>query len=181
MWVRINGIELRGDGYYEVNYETFEYTETLPGDHVHFFWNTVTEANAGSPGSGPWILYGGPRPFDDYAAHQRPPNAGAMCALVANPNHSIQPGSGTCWPLPDVPVVTALEATQCLSNPSGSYEVAVEVPKWENMYVKGNLESGGWFYVANPEDKNAACWVPEGGLFKTGDWSGVPVVTPEGQ
>jgi hypothetical protein len=83
-------------------YETFEYQEVLPGMHVHFFWDTVSQENAGSPGSGPWKLYGGPRPFDQYRVSDRPTNATKMCALVANANHSIQINSGNCFDLPGV-------------------------------------------------------------------------------
>ncbi len=86
-----------------VFYETFEYTETLPGDHVHFFYDTVSEENAGVPGAGPWILYGGPRPFEGYKLNTRPPAANQMCALVANPDHSIIPGTGNCVDLPESP------------------------------------------------------------------------------
>ncbi|MBP6469528.1 MAG: protein kinase [Chloroflexi bacterium] len=98
--VRITNITLDASNHYVVAYETSGYTETLPGMHVHFFFNTVSEANAGMPGSGPWILYGGPRPFTQYTANDRPAAATQMCALVANADHSIQPGSGNCYPLP---------------------------------------------------------------------------------
>ena len=36
-----------------------------------------------------------------------------MCALVANANHSVQPDSGNCDPLPDVPVAIALQDIPC--------------------------------------------------------------------
>jgi serine/threonine-protein kinase len=98
-YVRINEITIENDRYVVV-YETFEYTEELPGTHVHFYYDTVSEANAGSPGSGPWILYGGPRPFQEYTVGSRPTQATQMCARVANPNHSIIPGSGNCMDLP---------------------------------------------------------------------------------
>jgi serine/threonine protein kinase len=101
-YVRINEITIEGN-YYLVYYETFEYTETLPGDHVHFFYDTVSVENAGSPGSGPWYLWGGPRPFDGYALNSRPAAAMQMCALVANPDHSIIPGTGNCIDLPESP------------------------------------------------------------------------------
>jgi hypothetical protein len=68
--------------------------------HVHFFFNTVSVEQAGSPGSGPWYLYGGPRPFTKYSEADRPADATQMCALVANNNHSIIPGSGNCMNLP---------------------------------------------------------------------------------
>jgi serine/threonine protein kinase len=98
-FVRINSITIDGD-HYVVEYETFEYTEKLPGMHVHFFFNTVSPENAGSPGSGPWYLYGGPRPFTKYRLSDKPAAATQMCALVANANHSVQANSGNCVDLP---------------------------------------------------------------------------------
>jgi hypothetical protein len=98
-WARINSIELVA-GRYSVAFETSGFTYSLPGIHVHFFWNTVPVAQAGSPGSGPWAVYGGPSPFQEYAASQRPSGATQLCVLVANPDHSIRPGTGNCYPLP---------------------------------------------------------------------------------
>lgn len=97
---RINAITIDEQNRYVVEYETFEYTEAVPGMHVHFFFNTVAPQNAGVPGSGPWILYGGPRPFTGYRVSDRPSSATQMCVLVANPNHSVQPDSGNCVDLP---------------------------------------------------------------------------------
>jgi len=99
-FVRINLITIDANNRYVVEYETFEYTEVLPGIHIHFFFNTVPPQNAGSPASGPWIVYGGPRPFTKYGVSDRPSAATQMCVLVANPNHSIQPNSGNCFDLP---------------------------------------------------------------------------------
>ena len=99
-FVRINRITINDMNQYVVEYETFEYTEQLPGVHVHFFFNTVPPQQAGMPGSGPWILYGGPRPFTEYSVSDKPAAATQMCALVANPNHSVQPNSGNCVDLP---------------------------------------------------------------------------------
>jgi hypothetical protein len=98
--VRINGITLDPYNYYVVEYETFGFVEKLPGMHIHFFFNTVPVEQAGVPGNGPWILYGGPRPFRQYQLSQKPANATQMCALVANSNHTIIPDSGNCWYLP---------------------------------------------------------------------------------
>ena len=99
--MRINDITIDESNRYVVAYETFEYTEQLPGMHVHFFFDTVPPEEAGVPGNGPWILYGGPRPFTEYTVNHRPASAMQMCALVANANHSVQPDSGTCFDLPD--------------------------------------------------------------------------------
>ena len=99
LYVRINNITVDA-GTYVVEYETFGYTEQLPGQHIHFFFSTVPVEQAGSPGSGPWKLYGGPRPFTQYRVIDKPAAAIQMCALVANPNHSIIPESGNCFDLP---------------------------------------------------------------------------------
>jgi hypothetical protein len=98
--VRINGITISTRNQYVVEYETFGYTEELPGQHVHFFFDTVPPEQAGMPGSGPWKLYGGPRPFTGYLVSDRPRSATRMCALVANANHSVIAESGNCVDLP---------------------------------------------------------------------------------
>ena len=48
-FVRINSITVDDQARYVVEYETFEYTEVLPGTHIHFYFNTVAHENAGSP------------------------------------------------------------------------------------------------------------------------------------
>lgn len=100
LYVRINDITINASNLYVVEYETFGYTEQLPGQHIHFFFNTVPFEQAGSPGSGPWKIYGGPRPFTGYGVSNRPADATQMCALVANANHSIILESGNCFDLP---------------------------------------------------------------------------------
>ncbi len=100
LYVKINEISLTSSNQYQVAYETFGFTEVLPGQHIHFFFDTVKPENAGMPGSGPWILYGGPRPFTGYSVYQKPKDATQMCALVANANHSIILESGNCMDLP---------------------------------------------------------------------------------
>ncbi len=99
-FVRILEITLDDTQNYVVDYENFGYTEVLPGMHIHFFFDTVSPDQAGSPGSGPWKIYGGPRPFTQYSVANRPAGALQMCALVANSNHSIQLDSGNCVDLP---------------------------------------------------------------------------------
>jgi hypothetical protein len=99
-YVRIDDITLDGN-VYVVTYEAFEYEPVLPGMHIHFYFNTVSADNAGVPGAGPWYLYGGPNPFRGYTVADRPQGATQMCALVANPDHSIQYDSGNCFDLPE--------------------------------------------------------------------------------
>lgn len=100
LYAQINDISLAGQTYV-VEYETFGYTETLPGMHVHFYFDTVPESEAGVPGDGPWALWGGPRPFTEYEIIHRPEGATEMCARVAYEDHSIIFDSGNCYPLPD--------------------------------------------------------------------------------
>jgi serine/threonine protein kinase len=101
-YVLITGIRIEGDKYI-VDYEVHNFPESS-SLHVHMFFNTVPPEQAGSPGSGPWKLtygaYGDP-PFTQYGPANRPPNATQMCALVANPNHSVIPNSGNCFDLPN--------------------------------------------------------------------------------
>lgn len=105
--VQITHISLQGDQY-QVHFETVGYTPLLTGNdkHIHFYFNTVSPADAGVPGFGPWTLYpnapGSPNtsPFTLLTVADRPPNATALCALVANPDHTVIEGSGNCVNLP---------------------------------------------------------------------------------
>ena len=98
-YVVITDIRLENNQYV-VDFEMHNSTDDL---HVHMFFDTVPPEQAGSPGSGPWKLIGGaygPSPFTEYGPANRPANATQMCALIANPNHSVQPNSGNCVDLP---------------------------------------------------------------------------------
>ena len=100
-YVLITGIKLESN-LYVVDYVVNNFTDSSM--HVHMFFNTVPPEQAGSPGSGPWKLtwgaYGDP-PFTQYGPANRPGSATQMCALVANPNHSIILESGNCVDLPE--------------------------------------------------------------------------------
>ncbi|MCB0154791.1 MAG: hypothetical protein KDF65_08335 [Anaerolineae bacterium] len=95
----ISNISLSGSTYV-VNFTTSGFTPQLPGQHVHFFFNTVPANEAGVSGSGPWKVYGSSSPFTGYTTADKPSAATQMCVLVANPNHSVQQGTGNCYPLP---------------------------------------------------------------------------------
>ncbi len=101
-YVLITGIRIENNKYV-VDYEVHNFPES-PSLHVHMFFNTVPPEQAGSPGSGPWELtwgrYGDP-PFTKYSPANRPAKATQMCALVANPNHSVQFNTGNCFDLPE--------------------------------------------------------------------------------
>ena len=101
--VAITGITLDDQNRYLVLFSTQGFTPALPGTHIHFFFDNVPPDQVGMTGGGNRLMYGGPGPFTGYATTDRPAEAGQLCALVANPNHSVIAESGNCFPLPDVP------------------------------------------------------------------------------
>ncbi len=99
-YVLINGIALE-NGRYIVDFETIDYTPANGGSHVHFFFDTVPPAQAGvGPNQGTWFVYFDNSPFTGYTTGDKPATATQMCALVANPNHTIILDTGNCVNLP---------------------------------------------------------------------------------
>lgn len=98
-YVLITGITQQED-HYVVNYETMAFTESINSQHIHFFFDTTPIEDAGLPGTGPYLMYTGPRPFADVSIFDTPPKATQLCARVANPDHTIVPDSGNCVDLP---------------------------------------------------------------------------------
>lgn len=181
---RINGISLNEAGFYVVDYETFEYTEILPGEHVHFFFNTVDPVQAGVPGNGPWKLYGGPRPFQGYRASDRPDSATQLCILVANADHSVQPNSGNCFILPDVNAAVPVYADACLEGPDPAYASIAQLTPGEVLLVNGISADEAWWTVENPDDPTQTCWLQRSRADFAGDISTLPLAEtpplPEG-
>jgi hypothetical protein len=101
--IEITGITIDEQNRYVVEYRTQGFTESLPGTHMHFFFNTVPEDQIGIEGTGQRLMHGGPTPFTGYRTSDRPVDATELCVLVANPDHSVITGSGNCQRLPDVP------------------------------------------------------------------------------
>ncbi|MEM9562804.1 MAG: Hsp70 family protein [Actinomycetota bacterium] len=100
----ITGITVAG-GAYAVAYTT-TFDPVISGDptthHLHFFFDTVGVANAGQPGSGPWILYDGPSPFTGYGPGDRPSGATQLCVVVATHDHALDDASVfDCADLPE--------------------------------------------------------------------------------
>ena len=172
---RINAITLNENGRYVVDYETFEYTEVLPGDHVHFFFNTVSQEQAGNPGRGPWKLYGGPRPFDGYRAIDRPASATQMCILVANPDHSIDPNTGNCFTLPDVNAAVPIFDDACLAGPGPAYPMLEQLTAGQVLLVTGISPDEAWWTVEIPGDPGQSCWLERSRSDFSGDLSSLPL------
>jgi hypothetical protein len=85
---------------YVVDFSTYGYQPAVPGQHVHFFFDTVPPKYAGVPSKEGWVMYGAPSPFTAYTRRHKPANATQMCVLVANPDHTVQLNSGNCFDLP---------------------------------------------------------------------------------
>jgi hypothetical protein len=174
--VVIRTISVNEQGRYIVEYETFEYTEELPGQHVHFFFDTVPPDQAGNPGKGPWKLYGGPRPFEGYRQADRPPSATQMCALVANPDHSIQPDSGNCFILPDVNVTAPYEDSACLAGPDPAFPSLSQLESGQVLLINGLSPDEAWWNVFQPEDPEETCWIERSQSSFQGDMSTMAMV-----
>jgi serine/threonine protein kinase len=101
--IEILNITVDSQNRYVVEYRTQGFMERLPGTHMHFFFNTVPADQIGIDGTGERLMHGGPAPFTGYRTTDRPEGATGLCVLVANPDHSVIPGSGNCWQLPDIP------------------------------------------------------------------------------
>ncbi len=177
-FVYIKTITTNDSGRYVVEYDTLEYVEELPGVHIHFFFNTVSQEEAGSPGKGPWILYGGPRPFTGYRQDARPKTAAQMCALVANANHSIQFDSGNCMILPDINAVTILADTLCLAGAENRSQAVSSLLTGDVLLVNGISPDESWWNVYLPDSDNQNCWVPVDRSYFHGDLSTVQLVQP---
>ena len=101
-YVVLTDIRLENNSYV-VDFEMHNIPPDQPNMHVHMFFNTVPPDQAGSPGSGPWKLIGGPygpSPFTVYGPANKPADATQMCGLIANPNHTVVLNSGNCVNLP---------------------------------------------------------------------------------
>jgi len=97
--VTIDSLTEDSDGFV-AEYTTIGYEPLIEGDdtdhHIHFFFNTVSLAQAGHPGLGPWVIWDvdadgnklvhdaeGLRPSD------APDGAEQLCAVVADHDHSL--------------------------------------------------------------------------------------------
>lgn len=97
--VEITDIGIAGENYV-VAFNTIGFTPAFPGTHMHFYFNNIPPTEAGQPGSGPWWLNSSTGPFGSIKRSERPDGATQLCVLVANNDHTVQQGTGNCYPLP---------------------------------------------------------------------------------
>ena len=91
---------------YEISFTTAGFTPQPPSvadsHHVHFYFNSLGEDEAGLPGGGPWSLYAGGSPYVDpnNTPLARPEGATQLCVVVANANHTLVRNTSQCFDLP---------------------------------------------------------------------------------
>jgi hypothetical protein len=98
--VQITQITTDAQGRYVIEFTPTGFTPALPGTHIHFFFDIFSADQVGSTGGGNRLMYGGVSPFTGFSRADRPASAAQLCALVANPDHSIILDSGNCFDLP---------------------------------------------------------------------------------
>ena len=108
--IHINEITVQDD-HYIADFDTIGFVPDAESLHIHFFFDTTSTANAGRPGSGPYEMVPNPSPFTTYTVNDRPVGATQLCALVANPNHTVQFESGNCVDLPAAVPAQVVAAT----------------------------------------------------------------------
>jgi hypothetical protein len=111
----LTDIQLDGDKYVAeyvtVAYDPLIFERGVQGassdHHVHFFFDTEPERNAGTNGSPPgeWVVWdrpsgGGQLVFDALGPSDRPNGATQLCVGVADSAHGIEVGTGNCLDLP---------------------------------------------------------------------------------
>jgi|GEM_PF-1036454 len=128
----IEGIGIDEKGRYSAVFTVINFEPAYPGGtHMHFFWNTFSPEDVGIGGEANRLSHGSLEPFAGFPTDERPPTATDLCVVVANPNHTVIPESGNCYPLPDVPRV---RITGISLDEQGQYAVDFGVEYFEPAY-----------------------------------------------
>jgi hypothetical protein len=175
-FAEITGITLDADNNYVVEYKTHNFTEQLPGTHLHFFFDTTPEEQTGMSGGGARLMFGGPSPFSGYNAADRPADAKELCVLVANPDHTVNTGSGNCFPLPDVVAGFVSAQTVCYENPSNTATQTGNLTDGSEILVVGVSTNQDWVYVGSSDGAESDCWVPKSNIQLDANLDGLPVI-----
>jgi len=174
-FARINKITLDQNKYVV----DFEVHQLEPAMHVHFFFDTVPLPDAGAPGKGPWkMVFDLKAPFTEYGPTNRPKDAALLCILVAHPDHHVIPGSGNCFPLPDVPTATAWDNTACLDQPVETGKLMATFKAGMSARILAFSSDKSWISIQNPDREHPSsqeCWIPFDAGLIGGDTNQVPV------
>jgi hypothetical protein len=97
--VSIDAITLDGDTY-EVSFTAINLDADPAGDHLHFYFASSNPAVLLSGGADNYFDYAGATPYKQLTRAQVPPGTVLLCAAIAHADHSVEPFSGNCFPLP---------------------------------------------------------------------------------
>ncbi|MEJ2208796.1 MAG: serine/threonine-protein kinase [Anaerolineae bacterium] len=176
--VTITDIQVDDQGHYIVYFDVEGYTPSIPGTHIHFYFTTFTVDQVGIGGGASRRMWGAPSPFDGYTTADRPDAATQLCAVVANPEHSVRPGTGNCFTLPDIPTVSSSQDLPCLSGPGDTYQVTSQLPANLPALLKGLTADELWWRAVNPRSPGQECWLPVAGTTVNGSISTLPIAQP---
>jgi hypothetical protein len=179
--VTITGIQVDSQGNYVVDFAVVGYAPAIPGTHIHFYFNTFTVDQIGIGGDANRRAWGAPSPFIGYATTDRPDAATQLCAIVANPDHSVRVGSGNCFTLPDIPTVSSSQDISCLFGPGVAYPATSELPANLPALLQGLSSDEQWWNVIDPQHPGQSCWLPVAGTQVNGSITQLPIVTPPPQ
>ncbi len=87
--------------------------------------------------------------------------------------------TGTSEPTPAAPQLTPNSTTvNCRYGPGVDYGVADNIKVGQIAAIKGRSGDSFWWYVVDPNNPKALCWVGAAVVTATGNLSDVPIVTP---
>ena len=132
--VEITGVTTNAENQYVADFTVEGFTPAYPGTHIHFYFNTFTPDQVGIGGEANRRSHGGPSPFSGYSTEDRPGGATELCAIVANPDHTVVPNSGNCFALPSLPTI---ELTNITRNDQDQYVVDFVAKDFVPQYPGG--------------------------------------------
>lgn len=74
--------------------------------------------------------------------------------------------------------MTVNSNVNCRSGPSTNYAILTSLQSGAVVDGLGRVSDNGWWYVQNPSDASAGCWIREDFAVVDGDGSRLPVLTP---
>ncbi len=85
----------------------------------------------------------------------------------------------TIAPTPNVPMVTPNSVSvNCRSGPDVAYDAVSALMAGKSTEVTGRLEDSSWWYVQDPQNSGAFCWISANVVTLSGPTGGIPVVAP---
>lgn len=116
-----------------------------------------------------------PAPTPTPAPTLPPPTAVPPTAVPPTPVPPTAPPAPPAT-LTTVPRIVADENTNCRVGPGTNYAVVASFMKGAESWVYGMDQGKNWWYIVQPNNSSAYCWVWEGSTTVVGDTSTVSVV-----